>query len=137
MLERLVGNLNMSQTNYPVGDYLIRIKNMAQAKGSLVEDSSAKKKVAIAKALEKAGFVENVKVTKGTLTLNLKFSHKSPILMDVKLVSKPGKRVYFKLDDIEAKKGPSTYLITTPKGVITSKEAKKLGIGGEVIAEIW
>ncbi len=127
----------MSQTNFPIGDYLIRIKNMAQAKGSLVTDRATNKRVAIAKALEKAGFVENVKVIKGILTLNIRFSHKSPILMDIKLVSKPGKRVYFKLDDIEAKKGPSTYLVSTPKGILTSKELKKLGIGGEVIAEIW
>ena len=110
---------------------------MAQAKGSKVEADMTNKKIAVAKALEKAGFVENVKVTKGVLTLNIKFSHKSPILMDIKLVSKPGKRVYLKFPDIEAKKGPSTYLVSTPKGILTSKEAKKMAIGGEVIAEIW
>lgn len=134
-LERLAGN--MSETNYPVGDFLIRIKNAAQAKNREVKDSATKKKVAVAKALEKAGFVEEVKSKGGVLSLSVSFSHKSPILMDIKLVSKPGKRVYFKLSDIESKRGPSTYLISTPKGVLTTKEAKKIGSGGEIIAEIW
>lgn len=127
----------MTQTNYPTGDYLIKIKNAAQAKNREVEDVATNKKVAIAKALEKAGFVEDVKVKAGVLTLNLKFSHKAPVMDDIKLVSKPGKRVYFKFDDIEAKRGSSILLVSSPKGVLTSKEAKKVGTGGEVIAEIW
>lgn len=127
----------MSQTNYPVGDFLIRIKNAAQAKNREVKDTFSKKKIAVAKALEKAGFIEDVKSKGGILSLNVKFSHKSPILMDLRLVSKPGRRVYYKLSDIEAKRGPSTYLVTTPKGVMTTKEAKKIGSGGEIIAEIW
>jgi len=134
-LERPVGN--MSETNYPVGDFLIRVKNAAQAKNREVKGASGKKKVAIAKALVRAGFIEDVKAKDGILSLNLKFSHKSPVLMDIKLVSKPGKRVYYKLSDIEAKKGPSTYFVSTPKGILTSKEAKKKGMGGEIIAEIW
>jgi len=127
----------MSETNYPVGDFLIRIKNAAQAKNREVKDSATKKKVAIAKALEAAGFIEEVKSKGGVLSLNLTFSHKSPVLMDIKLVSKPGKRVYFKLSNIEAKRGPSIYLISTPRGILTTKEVKKVGLGGEIIAEIW
>jgi len=127
----------MSETNYPIGDFLIRIKNAAQAKNHEVKDTSTKKKVAVAKALEKAGFIEEVKSKDGILSLSVSFSHKSPILMDIKLVSKPGKRVYFKLSDIEAKRGPSTFLVSTPKGILTTKGAKKEGAGGEIIAEIW
>ena len=127
----------MSETNYPVGDFLIRIKNAAQAKNREVKDASSKKKVAVAKALEKAGLIEDVKSKDGIISLNLVFSHKSPVLMDLRLVSKPGKRVYYKLSDIEAKRGPSTFLVSTPKGVLTTKEAKKIGSGGEIIAEIW
>ena len=126
----------MSETNYPVGD-LIRIKNAAQAKNREVKDTSTKKKVAVAKTLEKAGFVEDVKSKGGILSLSVSFSHKSPILMDIKLVSKPGRRVYYKLSDIEAKRGPSIFLVSTPKGILTTKEAKKIGSGGEIIAEIW
>ena len=135
-LERLAGN-NMSETNYPIGDFLIRIKNAAQAKNREVTVSATKKKVAIAKALEKAGFVEEIKSKDGILSLSVSFSHKSPILMDLRLVSKPGRRVYYKLSDIEAKRGPSIFLVSTPKGILTTKEAKKIGSGGEIIAEIW
>ena len=134
-LERLVGN--MPQTNYPVGDFLIRIKNAAQAKNREVADSLTGKKLAIAKALEAADFIEDVKSKDGVLSLSLKFSHKSPVLMDLRLVSKPGRRVYYKLSDIEAKRGPSIFLVSTPKGILTTKEAKKVGMGGEIIAEIW
>ncbi len=116
---------------------MIRIKNAVQAKNREVNDSSTKKKLAVAKALEKAGLIGDVKSKGGVLSLNVVFSHKSPVLMDIKLVSKPGKRVYFKLSDIEAKKGPSMYLVSTPKGILTTKEAKKVGLGGEIIAEIW
>lgn len=127
----------MSQTNYPVGDFLIKVKNAALAKDARVEDGLTNQKLAVAKALQKAGFVEGVKAVKGVLSLSLKFSHKSPIIMDIKLVSKPGKRVYFKSRDIQAKRGPSIFLLSTPKGILTSKEVRKLGVGGEVIAEIW
>ena len=127
----------MSQTNYPVGDFLIRIKNAAQAKNREVTDSLTGKKLAIAKALEAADFIEDVKSKDGVLSLSLKFSHKSPVLMDLRLVSKPGRRVYYKLSDIEAKRGPSIFLVSTPKGILTTKEAKKVGMGGEIIAEIW
>ena len=127
----------MSQTNYPVGDFLIRIKNAAQAKNREVADSLTGKKLAIAKALEAADFIEDVKSKDGGLSLSLKFSHKSPVLMDLRLVSKPGRRVYYKLSDIEAKRGPSIFLVSTPKGILTTKEAKKVGMGGEIIAEIW
>ena len=134
-LERPVGN--MSETNYPIGDFLIRIKNAVQAKNREVSDASSSKKLAIAKALEKAGFIEDVKTKDGILSLSLVFSHKSPILMDIKLVSKPGKRVYYKLSDIQSKRGPSIFLVSTPKGILTTKGAKKEGAGGEIIAEIW
>ncbi len=124
-------------TNYPIGDFLIRIKNAAQAKNREVKDSATKKKIAVARALETAGFVEEVKSKDGVLSLSVSFSHKSPILMDIKLVSKPGKRVYYILSDIESKRGPSIFLVSTPKGILTTKEAKKVGLGGEIIAEIW
>jgi small subunit ribosomal protein S8 len=122
---------------FPVGDFLIRIKNAAQAGQKSLEVISTNEKAAIVKALEKAGFIENHTLKAGTLVVNLMYSHKEPVLMDIKLVSKPGKRVYLKLVDLIAKRGSSIYLINSPKGVVSSKEAIKLGIGGEVIAEIW
>jgi small subunit ribosomal protein S8 len=124
-------------TNYSVGDFLIRIKNAAMAKNKTVEIKSEKQVVAVAEALKKLGFLDTVKKEKDILTVSLAFKNKKPVIMNLKLVSKPGLRVYMGADEIDEKKGPSTYLLTSPKGVISSKEAVKNRVGGEVIAEIW
>lgn len=133
-LERLVGN---KMTNYPVGDFLIRVKNAAMAGGKDVEFASTKLVVAVAKVLEKSGYLTSITNSKGVLKGSLTIKHKEPVLMDVKLVSKPGLRVYKNLDELKDKKGASMYIVSTPKGVMTTKEAIKVGLGGEVIAEIW
>lgn len=124
-------------TNYSVGDFLIRIKNVAMAGEKKVEVSSNIKIVAIAEALKKMGFVDTVKNDKGILTVTLTFKNKSPRLMDLKLISKPGLRIYMGVDELEVKKSPSILLVSTPKGVMSSITAIKNRVGGEVIAEIW
>lgn len=115
---------------------MISLKNASMAGNKEVKVDVSNKIFAIAEALKKSEFLDSVKKEKDGLVVTLAFRNKKPLLMDVKLVSKPGLRVYMKVDEIEAKRGPSTLLITTPKGVITSKEAIKLRTGGEVIAEI-
>lgn len=137
MLEKLAGNMkNTSTTNYAVGDFLIRIKNTAMAGNKEVEVKSAKKLVAIADALKKMGFLDTVKNEKGVLKVTLTFKNKSPRLMDLRLISKPGLRVYMSVDELESKKSPSILLVSTPKGVTSSLRAIKDRVGGEVIAEI-
>lgn len=124
-------------TNYPVGDFLIRVKNVAMAKNKEVIVGSAKSLVAVSEALKRMGFVDNIKNEKGVLTVTLAFKDKKPRLMDLKLISKPGLRVYMGVEELESKKSPSVYLVSTPKGVMSSLKAIKDRIGGEVIAEIW
>jgi small subunit ribosomal protein S8 len=124
-------------TNYQVGDFLTQIKNAALVKRHEVVTQATKFKLAVAKTLQKSGFVEDFSVKDKILSLRIKFSHKEPILLNIKLVSKPGQRIYLTAGDLREKKGPSIFLVSTPKGVITSKEAIKLGIGGEIIAEVW
>ena len=102
-----------------------------------MEVSSNIKIVAIAEALKKMGFVDTVKNDKGILTVTLTFKNKSPRLMDLKLISKPGLRIYMGVDELEVKKSPSILLVSTPKGVMSSITAIKNRVGGEVIAEIW
>jgi small subunit ribosomal protein S8 len=130
-------NMNKTFSNYSVGDFLIRIKNTAMAKNKSLEYKAEKQIVAIAEALKKLGFLDAVKKEKDVLNVSLAFKNKKPVIMDLKLISKPGLRIYMGADEIDKKKGPSTYLLTSPKGVISSKDAVKLRIGGEVIAEIW
>jgi small subunit ribosomal protein S8 len=124
-------------SNYSVGDFLIRIKNTAMAGNKSVEYKAEKQIVAIADALKKLGFLDTIKKEKEVLTVTLAFKNKKPVIMNLRLISKPGLRVYMGADEIDKKKGPSTYLLTSPKGVISSKDAVKARIGGEVIAEIW
>ena len=107
------------------------------AKNKELTVSSNKQIEAIAMALKKQGYLDEVKKEKDFIKLSLTFKNKRPFLTDLKLVSKPGLRIYMKVAEIEKKKGSSTYLISTPIGIITSREAIKERVGGEVIAEIW
>lgn len=123
-------------TNYPVGEFLISLKNASMAKNKHVTILANKEIVAIAEELKKLGFLDEVKKDKNMLNVSLAFRFKKPVLLGLKLVSKPGLRIYMGIDEIEKKKGPSTYLISSPKGIISTKEAVKNRMGGEVIAEI-
>jgi small subunit ribosomal protein S8 len=128
--------VNVSATNYPVGDFLIKLKNASMAGNKEVKVAASNKILAIAEALKKLGFLDGAKKEKDGIAVTLAFKNKKPLLMDVKLMSKPGLRIYMSADEIGKKKGPSIYLITSPAGIISSREAIKTRMGGEVIAEI-
>jgi small subunit ribosomal protein S8 len=92
---------------------------------------------ATAAALKRAGILEEVTAAKGTLTVKIAYKKKRPVLLGLQLVSRPGLRIYLGVEDLESKRGPSLLLMTTPKGVVTSREAVKQRLGGEVLAEVW
>lgn len=123
--------------NYSIGDFLIKVKNASMAKNKELTVPSNKQIEAIAVALKKLGYLDQVKKEKDTISLSLTFKNKRPLLTDLKLLSKPGIRIYMGVSEIEKRKGPSTYLISSPTGIISSREAIKTRVGGEVIAEIW
>lgn len=123
--------------NYPVGDFLIQIKNAARAHKRDFSLQKTKFIIQVAEALKRARYLDEVVVDGDNLNIKLSLYKKEPVLMDIKLVSKPGLRIYINSDELEARKGASILLITTPKGVLSSKEATKARTGGEVIAEIW
>ncbi len=125
-------------TNYSIGDFLTRIKNAAMAKRVEVVVKKTKLAYAVSLVLKKEGFLRDVEVVEGDLKVSLAYSHKEPVLMGLKLVSKPGLRVYKGVDQMGKRRILSSILIvSTPKGVVSSKEAIKLGTGGEVIVEVW
>ncbi len=125
-------------SNYRAGDFLIRLKNASMAGRDEVIVVNTKFILAIAKALKEEGFLQDVKSEKGVLTVKLARAHKESVISDLKLVSKPGLRVYKGVDDIKAKKTASSiWILSTPKGIMSSTKAKKQNMGGEVIAEIW
>ena len=124
-------------TNYPVGDFLIRVKNISLAGKHDVEAPLTKGVKAVAEALKRAGYVEEVKSSKGVLTATIAYRRKKPIMLGLKLISRPGLRIYMDVDDIEKKRGPSIYLVSTPKGVLITKEVIAKRAAGEVLAEVW
>ena len=126
----------MTSVNFPIGDFLIKIKNAALAGRSDVVYRNIGLVRAVAEALKEAGYVSDIKKEGGEIHLKISFKNKKPILMDLKVISKPGLRIYKSVNEIKKFRGPSFYIISTPKGVLLSKKALKLGVGGEVIAEI-
>jgi small subunit ribosomal protein S8 len=122
--------------NYSIGDFLIRIKNASLANNKKVEVHTSKFIKSMAKALKEEGFLEKVEEKNGLILVDLAFSHKKPVIMDVKLISKPGLRVYKSADELEKIKKPTIFMVSTPRGIMSSRKAIKQRLGGEVLAEI-
>lgn len=113
-------------------DFLIRIKNAALARKKEVKLPAGKKVRAVAEVLKRLGYLEEI----GEEKVVLSYKNKKPVLLDLKLVSKPGLRIYLGVSEMEKVKGPFLYLLSTPKGILSSKEAIKQRVGGEVIAKL-
>ncbi len=123
--------------NYRVGDFLIQIKNASLAGRREVTVEKTNLIKGVAEVLKKEGYIDDIKEEGRFLTIHLAYKSKEPVLLNLKLVSKPGLRTYVTLDDILARTDYSTFLIlSTPKGVISSRLAIKEKVGGEVIAEV-
>ena len=132
----------MSMTD-PIADLLTRIRNSQMAKEETVEMPFSKAKVEIVKILEEEGYIfgHTVSHTKpfSTLTVHLKYqAQKEPIIRCLKRVSKPGRRVYTGKGDIPVVLGGlGINILSTSKGVLTGKKAREVGVGGEILCEIY
>ena len=124
-------------TNYPIGDFLIQIKNAALARNKTVEVRSTKLIHAVAKALKKEKYLNEVSLKDGLLTVSLTYVHKEPVLLDLKLISRPGLRTYMSVDELEAYRGPEILIVSTSQGVMSHKDAVKSRVGGEVVVRVW
>ena len=122
----------------PIADMLTRIRNANQMRSKEVSMPTSKMKVEIAKILDAEGFIESYTVKDNTLTLTLKYaSNKERVITGLKRISKPGLRVYAGANEIPSVlNGLGIAIISTPKGVMTDKLARKNNVGGEVIAYI-
>ena len=127
----------------PIADMLTRIRNANQMRYETVEMPTSKMRVEIASILKNEGFIKDFKEEKndvqGTLVITLKYAeNKERVISGLKCISKPGFRVYAKADNIpRVLNGLGIAIISTSKGVMTDKEARKENIGGEVLAYIW
>ena len=127
----------------PIADMLTRIRNVNQNRGKEVEMPSSKIKLEIAKILKEEGFITDFKVKKNNvqdiLVLTLKYGeNKERVITGLKRISKPGLRVYVKAEEVpKVLNGLGISIISTSKGIMTDKDARRESLGGEVLAYIW
>ena len=126
-----------------IADMLTRIRNANQMRYEEVEVPASNIKAEIARILKDEGFIKDYKINKddaqGTIVLTLKYTDKKQrVITGLKRISKPGLRVYAKSDEVpKVLNGLGIAIISTSKGIMTDKEARKENIGGEVLAYIW
>jgi small subunit ribosomal protein S8 len=127
----------------PVADMLARLKNANKALHDTVEMPASNLKAEIARLLRDEGYIKDYRIEKGesfdTLVIELKFGPKRErIITDVKRVSKPGRRVYATKDRLpRVLGGMGTAIMSTSNGLVTSRTAQELGVGGEVVCFVW
>jgi small subunit ribosomal protein S8 len=127
----------------PIADMLTRIRNANKAMHERAEMPTSRLKEEIARILEEEGYISGYKVEKGesydSLVVELKFGkNRERVISDLKRVSKPGRRVYARKDRLpRVLGGMGTAILSTSKGVVTSRTAAEQGIGGEVVCFVW
>lgn len=132
----------------PISDMLTRIRNAVMAGHSMVVLPSSKLKVAIAKILKEEGYISNYEVVDGkianskVLRIRLKYvgerRQRRSVITGLERVSRPGRRVYTGKGDIPwVLSGIGVAILSTPKGVMTGRRARQLGVGGEILCKVW
>lgn len=127
----------------PIADMLTRIRNANSVYHDKVEMPASKIKQAIAKVLKEEGFIKDFEYVaddkQGIIRVNLKYGpNREKVITGVKRISKPGLRVYAKNDEIpRVLRGLGIAILSTPKGIMADKQARKEGVGGEVICYVW
>lgn len=132
----------MSMTD-PIADMLTRVRNASSARHAQVEIPCSKMKLEIARIMTEQGYVAEYRVKPGehgdVIVIDLKYGkNRERVISGIKRVSKPGRRIYARKDSLpKVLGGLGTAIISTSRGLVTSAEAGKLGVGGEVICFIW
>ncbi len=130
----------------PIADMLTRIRNAIMAGHSTVAIPHSKTKMAIAQILKDEGYIADVAVEEGqpasSIVITLKYwgsrRERRPVISNLKRVSKPGRRVYVGKDDIPwVLSGMGISILTTPRGIMTGQQARRQGVGGEVLCYVW
>lgn len=131
------------QITDPIADMLTRIRNANSAKHDTVSVPASNMKKAIAQILVDEGYIKDYKVVEdgkqGVIEITLKYGpNKSQVLLGLRRVSKPGLRIYTDCENMpKVMKGLGTAILSTSKGIMTDKAARKANVGGEVLAFIW
>lgn len=126
-----------------IADLLTRIRNASSAKHDTVEIPASNMKKSICQILVDEGYIKSFTVTEdgkqGVIKVALKYGpNKTPVITGLKRVSKPGLRIYSNVEDMpKVMKGLGIAIVSTSKGVMTDRQARKENVGGEVLAFIW
>lgn len=132
----------MSHTD-PIADMLTRLRNANKALHAQVDMPASAMKVELARVLAQEGYIAGYSVVKegglSRLVIDLKYTDgRRRVISEVKRVSKPGRRIYAKKDNLpKVLGGLGTAIISTSRGLMTAREARRLGMGGEVICFVW
>lgn len=127
----------------PIADMLNRISNGLLARHKQVMIPSSKVKIAIARILKEEGYIKNYQITRDEpqayLRVILKYDDdRQPVISKLKRVSKPGRRVYVGRDEIPwVLNGMGIAIVSTPRGIITGQQARRMNVGGEVLCYVW
>jgi len=127
----------------PISDMLTRIRNAIKVKADKVDIPASRMKIEISKILKEEGFIKSYKIIKdkkqGIIRINLKYtSEGDSVISNLQMISKPVRRVYVSKDEIpHVMGGLGVAILTTSQGVMTDKECRHKGVGGEVICYIW
>ena len=127
----------------PIADYLTRIRNASMVYHERVDVPASKIKQAITEILKNEGFIRDYEVVeegrRRLLRIYLKYgSNKERVITGLRRVSRPGRRIYVKKDEIpRVLGGLGIAILSTPKGLMTDREARKMGLGGEVLCYVW
>jgi small subunit ribosomal protein S8 len=130
-------------TSDPIADMLTRIRNALQARHPKVDVPSSKLKMEIARILKEEGYVLNFKLVEEgaarTIRIYLKYTPaNAPVISEIQRVSRPGCRIYVGHDDVpRVLGGLGINILTTSRGVMTGSEARKTGVGGEILCQLW
>ncbi|MGR6980073.1 30S ribosomal protein S8 [Testudinibacter sp. P27/CKL/0425] len=124
----------------PIADMLTRIRNGQSANKIAVNMPSSKLKVAIANVLAEEGYIESVKISEGAkpeLEITLKYFQGKPVVESIQRISRPGLRIYKRKDELPSVMGGlGIAVVSTSKGVMTDRAARKAGLGGEIICYV-
>jgi len=126
----------------PIADMLTRIRNAQMAKHEQVQVQYSRIKEEILKILKNSGFISDYQVlrngNKADIIIKLKYYNNKPVIAGLERVSKPGRRIYIKAEEIHPiMNNRGLAIVSTSKGIMPAMKAKKLGIGGEVILKVW
>ena len=127
----------------PIADMLTRVRNALQARHPKVDVPASKLKAEIARILKEEGYIANYKAAeengRAVLRVYLKYgSNNEAAIRDLSRISRPGCRVYVGRDEIKrVQSGLGISIMTTPRGVMTGRQARREGVGGEILCEVW